>query len=120
MKSPVLSIKVFGTYVVVTGLGLLLIPDLWLAPFGFPPPTEIWVRVLGLVAGVLGFYYWASALANARSFFVASVYGRCIFCAGCIGLVLFAAAPWQIIIFGVVDLVGAAWTKVALVNESPA
>jgi len=120
MKSAVLSIKVFGTYVVVTGLGLMLIPNLWLAPLGFPPTDEIWVRVLGLVVGVLGFYYWACALANARSFFVASVYGRCIFCAGCIGLVLLASAPWQIVIFGVVDVAGAAWTKLALENEVPA
>lgn len=37
MKSAALTIKVFGTYVVVTGLGLLLIPNLWLAPLGFPP-----------------------------------------------------------------------------------
>lgn len=120
MKSAVLTIKVFGTYVVVTGLGLMLIPALWLAPLGFPPPNEIWVRVLGLVACVLGFYYWACALANARSFFVASVYGRCIFCAGCIGLVALASAPWQIAIFGVIDAAGAVWTKVALSHESPA
>jgi hypothetical protein len=120
MTSAVFSIKVFGTYVIVTGLGLMLIPNLWLAPLGLPATDEIWVRVLGLVAFVLGFYYWANALANVRSFFVASLYGRSIFCVGCIGLVVFAAAPWQIIIFGVVDLAGAAWTKLALARETPA
>ena len=120
MKSTALTIKVLGTYVAVTGLGLLLIPNLWLAPLGFPPTQEIWVRVLGLVACVLGFYYWACALANARSFFIASVYGRAIFCAGCVALVLLASAPWQVIIFGVVDLAGAAWTKMALTSETAA
>ena len=121
MKSPVLlTIKVFGTYVLVSAAGLILIPNLWLAPLGLPPTQEIWVRVLGLVVGVLGYYYWASALVNARSFFVASVYGRSIFCAGCIGLVLLASAPWQLIIFGSIDLAGAIWTRAALRNEAPA
>jgi hypothetical protein len=113
-----LSIKVFGTYMVVSGIGLTLIPNLWLAPFGFPHTGEIWVRVVGIVVGVLGFYYWTSALSNARSFFVATIYGRCIFCAGCIGLVLLASAPGQLLIFGFIDLAGAVWTKLVLNHES--
>ena len=120
MKSAAFTIKVFGTYVIVTGLGVMLIPALWLSLLGLPPPNEIWVRVLGLVTCVLGVYYWANGLANYRPFFVSSLYGRSIFCAGCIGLVVFASAPWQLIILGVIDLAGAAWTKMALAHESPA
>ncbi len=120
MNSSLISIKVFAVYVFITGLGLMLIPNLWLAPLGFPATDEIWVRMLGLVAVVLGFYYWASALANNRAFFAASVYGRTIFFVGCIGLVAFVSAPWQIIIFGSIDLAGAAWTKLALSKEATA
>jgi hypothetical protein len=119
MTSATLTIKTFGTYVLVTGFGLLLIPNLWLAPLGFPPTEEIWVRVLGLVACILGMYYWTCALANLRPFFVASVYGRFLFCAGCVGLFLFADAPWQLLIFGAIDLAGAAWTKWALGRDLP-
>jgi len=117
MQSPALTIKVFGTYILVSGLGLLLIPNLWLAPLGFAPTNESWVRVLGLLACVLAFYYWACALADSRAFFKATLYGRIAFCAGCVGLVVLGSAPWQLIVFGAVDLAGAAWTKMALRNE---
>ena len=59
-------------------------------------------------------------MANDRAFFAASVYGRSIFFIGCVGLVVLASAPWQIVLFGVVDLVGAAWTKLALSKEAAA
>jgi hypothetical protein len=114
MNSPAFTLKAWSIYVAITGLGLTLVPNLLLAPLGLPATQEIWVHVLGLVTVVLSFYYWASAAVDARSFFSATVYGRGLFFAGCIGLVLLAAAPWQVIIFGVIDLAGAAWTKVAL------
>ncbi|GAB3378252.1 hypothetical protein [Lysobacter fragariae] len=120
MNSPVLTLKVWSVYVVATGLGLLFVPGLVLALLGLPPPGDIWVHVLGLVAVVLGFYYWAGAVTLTRSFFVATVFGRCLFFAGCVGLVLLAAAPWQVILLGAVDLVGAAWTGLALGRQSRA
>ncbi len=120
MKSSVISIKVFALYVVATGLGLMLIPNIWLAPLGFPPAEDFWVRVLGLVAFVLGYYYWTSALTINRSFFTASIYGRCLFGAGTVGLVVIAAAPWQLIILGAVDVAGAIWTKLAMQAEANA
>ena len=48
---------VFGVYVVLAGVGLLLAPNLVIGPLGFPPPQEPWIRVLGAVATVLGLYY---------------------------------------------------------------
>ena len=114
MTTPATTVKVFGTYILIAGACFAFIPNLLLSLLGFPAANEIWVRVLGVVAGVLGYYYLSSALANARYFFVASVYGRCIFCAGCFGLVLFANAPWQLMLFGFFDLAGAVWTKIAL------
>jgi hypothetical protein len=112
------TVKVFGAYILVAGACFAFIPNLLLSLLGFPAANEIWVRVLGVIAGVLGYYYLSSALANARYFFVASVYGRCIFCAGCFGLVLFANAPWQLMLFGLFDLAGAVWTKIALRREA--
>ena len=118
VTTPATTVKVFGTYILIAGACFAFIPNLLLSLLGFPAANEIWVRVLGVVAGVLGYYYLSSALANARYFFVASVYGRCIFCAGCFGLVLFANAPWQLMLFGFFDLAGAVWTKIALDREA--
>jgi len=57
MKSPEVTIKAFGIYIIVAGIGLALIPNFILTPLSLPPVNEIWVRVLGLVADALGFYY---------------------------------------------------------------
>jgi hypothetical protein len=118
VTSSATTVKVFGTYILVAGACFVLVPNLLLSLLEFPPANEIWVRVLGVVSAVLGYYYLSSALANARYFFVASVYGRCAFCAGCVGLVILANAPWQLVIFGFFDLAGAAWTTMALRRET--
>ena len=117
MKSSAFTIKVFGIYVILTGITLLLTPNLLLGMFGFADTTEIWVRVLGALATVVGYYYWAAGAANARAFFEASIVGRMLFCAACVGIVMLAGAPWMLILFGIIDVAGAAWTFAALRNE---
>ena len=72
----------------------------------------------GALALVIGWYYWACGSANARAFFVASVQGRMIFCAACLGLVVWAGAPPALVVIGLVDVAGASWTLVALRSES--
>ncbi len=120
MQSSAFTIKVFGVYVALTGIGLLTFPNLILGLFGFAPTVEIWVRVVGALAVVLGYYYWACGAAGATAFFKATVPGRLGFCALCIGLVAVAGAPLPLLAFGVVDVAGAAWTYLALRRESRA
>ncbi len=117
MQSSALTIKIFGIYVVLTGIGLVLTPNLILGLFGFPPATEVWVRVLGALAVILGYYYWACGTAGAKAFFQATIPGRVGFFALCVSLVAAAGAPLPLLAFGVVDLLGAAWTLLALRNE---
>ena len=117
MKSAAFTIKAFGVYVMLTGVALLLTPNLLLGLFGFPETREIWVRVLGALAIVIGYYYWAAGVGNAQAFFVASIFGRIFFCASCVALVVLAGSPWTLILFGVVDIAGATWTFLALRNE---
>jgi len=120
MQSSALTIKVFGVYVVLTGLGLLLAPNVILALFGFAPTTEVWIRVLGALAVIVGYYYWACGTAGAKPFFRATVPGRVGFCALCVALVVAADAPVPLLAFGVADLLGAAWTYLALRKEEHA
>ena len=117
MRSASASIKVFGAYVALTGIALLVVPNLLLSVLGLAAASEIWVRVLGAVAVVLGYYYWECGAAQAKAFFRASVTGRFVFAALCVGLVVFMAAPWQLLLFGVVDVLGALWTIAALRKE---
>ena len=114
MQSASFTIKAFGVYVILTGLSLMLTPNLLLAVFGIAPTNEFWIRQLGVLAIIVGYYYWACGTANATAFFKASIPGRVGFFVLGAGLVVFAQAPWQILLFGVVDLLGAGWTAWAL------
>jgi uncharacterized protein YjeT (DUF2065 family) len=61
MSAAAASILAFGIYLVALGTGLLLAPNGMLALFGRPSTSEPWLRVVGLVALVLGTYYAAAA-----------------------------------------------------------
>ena len=117
MNSPGRSIVVFGVYVVVVGLGFLLIPNTVLPIFGFPTTTEVWIRVLGLLAAALSLYYFYSASRNDLHFFRISVVGRIIFFIGMTALALLNLGGPMLIAFGLVDLLGAAWTWWALRSQ---
>ncbi|WP_338844694.1 hypothetical protein V8J88_13700 [Massilia sp. W12] len=114
MQNPAFTVKCFGAYAMATGLILLFVPNLLLGLFGIATTQEIWVHVLGVIAFILGFYYWACASAGVHAFFRASVVGRTLFFVMCGLLITFWQAPWQLILFGAVDLAGALWTARAL------
>ena len=108
------SIFVFGIYLIVNAFVLAISPNTMLGLLGLAPTTEPWIRILGVVIGVLGAYYVSAARHDLTPFFRATVWGR--------GIVLFALclfallklAPAVLIGFGVLDSAGALWTWSAL------
>jgi len=114
MKNPVRSIVVFGVYLLATGLGFVLIPNLLLPLFGFPTTTEVWVRIVGLLSAILGMYFLYLARSDQRRFMRATVYARLIFFTGVTAFVLLGFGSPLLIAFGLTDLAGAAWTWLTL------
>lgn len=114
MHPATLSMKVFGAYVSIIGVGLLVAPALVLSPLGIVAPTEVWIRVVGALATVLGSYYWVCGSAGDVTFMRVSAIGRCVFAALCLGLVLWASAPPQLLLFGAIDVAAAIWTAAGL------
>jgi hypothetical protein len=114
MKDAARSILAFGIYLVGLGTGLLLAPDTMLALFGQPPTAEPWLRVVGLVALVLGTYYVAAARAGLRPFFGWTVKGRAFGAVVLVLLVVRDLAPAFVLLMAALDAAGAAWTAVAL------
>ena len=110
MHPASLSIKAFGIYAAITGIGLLLAPNVVLAPLGIPAATEVWIRVVGALAVVLGYYYWACGVADAVAFFKATVKGRFLYAALSALLIAMFQAPTQLLLFGAIDIAGALWT----------
>lgn len=114
MNRAAASVFYFGIYVLVLGLGLIAVPNLILAPFGFPPTSEVWLRVVGVLAAAIGWYYVSSARAGLEPFFRATVAMR-ILVFVCFGaFVLLGFAKPALTLFGAVDLAGAIWTATAL------
>ncbi len=118
MNSSTKSIQVFGVYLICLGLFLLVLPNLLLQTFGLGSTSEPWIRVLGVVVAALGYYYLIAAKSNSTAFFAATVYGRTWLLLAFIALVFLGLAKPMLILFGVVDFAGAAWTWNSLRGEA--
>jgi hypothetical protein len=105
---------VFGLYLTVLGLALVLAPNMLLPLFGFPKTNEVWIRVVGMLLFFLSFYYIMSARSELKDFFQWTVYARSMVI---VFLALFVSMNWVkpiLLLFGVIDLAAAIWTEVAL------
>lgn len=120
MSNTARSITVFGIYLAVSGLSFILVPNFVLPLFGFAATNEIWIRVVGLLALIVGMYFLYSVRHADRHFFRATVYGRLMFFTGVTSFALLGWAGPLLVIFGLVDLAGAAWTWLALRAEGAA
>ena len=114
MSSAARSVLVFGVYLVGLGITLQTVPNLLLGAFGFPATGEVWIRVLGVVVMCLGYYYIRSARAGSRDFCRWTVHARSFVFVAFAALAALGLARPALIIFGAADLLGAAWTALAL------
>ncbi|TVQ25525.1 MAG: hypothetical protein EA382_06800 [Spirochaetaceae bacterium] len=114
MNPSELSVFVFGVYVVAIGVGFLFVPNVPLRLLRFEPARDPWIRALGLVLIVLGYYYLDAAQAGAVNFFWATVWGRFGILIGTTGLAVTRQAKPQIVGFGLIDAGGAVWTMLTL------
>jgi len=120
MSKPAFTLKAFGIYLLVLGVGLTVAPNQMLSLFSMPLTTEVWLRVVGVLVFNIGIYYIYAAKCEARAFFQVSVYTRCLVMAAFIAFVALGLAPPMLVLFGVADLLGAIWTQLALRGEARA
>jgi hypothetical protein len=114
MSRPATSILVFAVYMLGLGLILLIAPNALLGLFGLPATSEVWIRVVGMLVLLLSFYYFQAARHELRLFFRWSVYARASVIVFFIAFVLLDFVSPVLILFGVIDLLGAIWTALAL------
>ena len=114
MKRAARSILVVGIYLLLLGAALIAAPNLVLAPFGLPPTSDVWLRVVGVLVLVLGHYYVQAARHDLVPFYRATVPARVFVFLCFVAFVLFGLVKPPLILFGAIDLAGAAWTYFAL------
>ena len=114
MSKSARSVFVFGLYLAVLGIVLLVAPNFLLGMFGLPSTAEVWIRIVGMLVLFLGFYYIQAARKEMTDFFRWTVYVRPTVIVFFAAFVLLGFASLPLILFGVADLLGAIWTGLAL------
>ncbi len=114
MSKAARSLLVFGIYLIVIGLGFLVMPNVVLRLFGFPETSEPWIRVMAMLLLVLAYYYIQAARNELTTFFRFTVHARASVIVFFVAFVLLELAQPMLILFGAVDLLAAIWTWVSL------
>ena len=114
MSKSAFSVQAFGTYIIALGLGLIFVPNVLLGLFRLPSATEIWIRVLGVVAINIGVLYVVAARSRDVAVFRAAIFSRLAVFVWFAGFVLLGMAPPMLLLFGAVEVAGALWTWSAL------
>jgi hypothetical protein len=117
MSRAARSLFVFGIYLGALGAGLLLVPNLLLQLFGVPPTGEVWIRINGMFVLCLSFYYILAARNELTNFIRWTVYARAAVIFYFAAFVLLVSAPPALLLFGLIDLLAAIWTWLALKKE---
>lgn len=110
----------FGFYLYVVSVTLVFFPNLLLRILGIPETTEVWIRIVGVLVGLIGYYYHRNGAADNRLFFPLTVQARILVFLSFMVFVLLKMASPMLIGFGVIDLLGALWTWTALGRERTA
>jgi hypothetical protein len=114
MSKSAFSAKVFAIYLFIVSVVLVVAPNVLLSIFRLPQTTEVWIRVIGVLAFNIGVFSWVAAKHEDKHFLVASVYTRLAFFVAVTTFALIGLVSPMIIFFGVADLLGGTWTYVAL------
>lgn len=108
------SVLVFSIYLFVLGGTLVTVPNALLSVFRIPHTGEVWIRVVGMLVLILGYYYAAAARRELVEFFRLTVPARGAVLVFFVAFVLLGLAPPVLIVFGAVDAAAACWTASAL------
>jgi hypothetical protein len=117
MSQAAKSLFVFGIYLCGLGLILVFVPNLILRVFGVAPTNEVWIRINGMVVLCLSFYYVQAARSELTVFIRWTVWARVAVIFYFVAFVLLVAAPKALLLFGLVDLLSAIWTWLALKKD---
>ncbi len=117
MTNSAKSLFVFGCYLLGLGMMLVVAPNVLLAIFGIQPPSEVWIRIVGMLLLFLGVYDVLAARINLEPFIAWSVPMRFSVIIFFLAFVLFGFAPTVLLLFGAIDFAFAYWTRRALRRE---
>lgn len=117
MRPPERAELIFGVYLVILGLSLLAVPETFVDLMQMPEGDPAYVRIVGALAGVIGFYYVTAARDGNRAFIRRSVVARVIAGSALVAIGTGAGEP-TIALFSLPDYASALWTWMALKGDA--
>ena len=117
MKQSTLSMLVFAIYMAILCVAFIVFPNNFAALFRLGRPDGLWIRVLGMVLGILAFYYIMAVREGNRSFYRWAFYGRLAIFPTFAVFVVLGIAPPIVLLFGAWDTACGIWTGIALQRE---
>jgi hypothetical protein len=118
MTASAKSVCYFGFYLYAVGITLMAAPNFLLTTLQLPETNEVWIRVVGVLAFAIGYYYHRTGAGNIHSFFKHTIPTRIfVFLFFTLFVLLNYVSP-MLILFGTADLAGAVWTWVALKKDA--
>ena len=114
MSRARVSITIYGAYMAIGGLLMLLVPNLLLPLAGIPFDHGFWVRFAGLLCFVVGAKAIQNSAAENRSLFHFDSFTRTFAAATMTILVVTGIAPKIILLLASLDILSTIWTEIAL------
>ena len=114
MSRAAMSLFVFGIYVAIVGVALIVVPSFFMSVLRLPPATVGWARIVGLLTVIIGAYDIVGSRAGCMPYIRASIPVRFFFAGSTLILVLTGQMPATIALLGATDIAGAIWTMLAL------
>lgn len=115
MTRAALSVYMYGLYL-VSGVGLpfLLIPHFTLGLFSLSAGDDMWIRFVGLLAGIIGAFYVAAVLTRTHILYGWTVPARYVSATFMCFMVAMGKAGLALLIFAALDALTASITWVAI------
>ncbi len=120
MSNAAKSILVYGIYLLILSVILLLIPNVPLATIGIPTTREVWIRIVGVMAGAFGTFYVRASRAEMTEFFRWTIPNRLALVVFFVIFVLVGLAPINLLLLAVPDIPFVLWTILALRSDKAA
>ncbi len=120
MSKSARSVFTFSVYLFLLGAILLVVPNVLLNLFYIPETKEVWIRVVGMLVFLLGYYYFQVSRNEIKQFMQWTVYARSSVVVFFVVFVMLGFAPPVLILFGVIDVAAAVWTQLCLRSEKSA
>ena len=117
MSKSAKSVLIFGIYLGLIGLILLLVPNMLITPFGIEPASEVLIRISGILLMAIAIYYILAAKYEIIVIMKATAFIRFTIIFFFTALALIKLVSPNIIILSVIDFLGGIWTYFMLRNE---